>query len=231
MTGAAKKAIKALAAALAVIVVAVALLCVSALFDTKILQDVAALKPQFAALSPLAVKVDGVLQYTQPDAATCGVTTVSVMAAFAQGRDVPPQTLIEENKLTGGMSSRQLVSLLTQEMPGYAVTYRQKLSDLELIQAIHQQLNAGLPVPVLFGAPNPYNKPNYDFHASVVTGLDLTAEQVRITNVYGYEETISLTEFLNRMSYSGAKRYPFVQRIVLKLGLQPRNAMIAITPK
>lgn len=90
------------------------------------------------------------------------------------------------------MSVPRFVELLTAELPDYQVTYQHDQSDAELIKAIHGQLKQGLPVPIFLGAENAFNKPHYDFHASVVTGLDLANGKVDIANVYGYEEHISL---------------------------------------
>lgn len=83
------------------------------------------------------------------------------------------------------MTNEKFISLLTEELPGYKVTYQYGQSDVELIKAIHMQLKNGIPVPVFFGAENPYNKPYKDFHASVVTGMDLEKKTIGILNVYG----------------------------------------------
>jgi hypothetical protein len=59
--------------------------------------------------------------------------------------------------------------------------------------------------------------------------MDIEKQEVHIQNVYGFEEQISLAEFLNRMSYRDTKNYPLVQRAVLKLGLMKKNAVILIS--
>ena len=69
------------------------------------------------------------------------------------------------------MNYTKFVNVLAQELTDYNITYQHDMSDFELIKAIHQQLKNGIPVPVFFGTANPYNKPNYDFHASVVSGV------------------------------------------------------------
>jgi hypothetical protein len=216
------------------LIVIAALVLVSAAFVLYVNVDfgekstLSAVQPQLDALSPQSVKVENVHQYTQPDAFTCGITTIAITSSFLNNADIPPQSLITKYSLGSGMKTEAFVDLLSKELPGYAVKYARVANDFELIKDIHTELAAGIPVPVFFGAENPYNKPWYDFHASVVVGLDLQKQQVDIVNAYGYMENITLTDFLDRMAYRNGSKYPFVQRAVAKLGLMDKNAMVQI---
>ena len=96
-----------------------------------------------------------------------------------------------------------------------------------MIKDIHASLNSQNPVVIFFGAPNPDNKPYYDFHGSVIYGINLDSETITIANVYGYNEEISLVDFLNRMSYAEISKYPFFQKISIKF-FQPKNAYYLI---
>ena len=183
---------------------------------------------QLQALNPRVVSVEGVPIYEQPDAYTCGITTVSAVASYLRQEDVPPASLIEKYGIKGGMNEYKFYEILAKELRGFQVRFMNDLSDTELINAVHESLKNGFPVPVFLGSANPYNKPFNDFHASVVTGMNLNTLQVQIANVYGYEEQISLNEFLNRMAYRGPN-YPLVQKVVLRLGLMPENLIFQIT--
>lgn len=222
---------KKIAVALSVLMLLLAGFFVWVNIDTGVLQDASHIRAEVASLSPQAVKVDGVKLQKQPDGFTCAATTVSVVVAFCTGKDMTTAILQEKYGPRAGNKTEEFVDMLTRELPDYAAAYRSGLSDGDLVKAIHQQLTSGTPVPVFFGAENPYNKPLYDFHASVVTGIDLAEQRVDIANVYGYEEHISLAEFLNRMSYRGARNYPMVQRVVAKLGLQKKNAIVELIRK
>lgn len=181
-----------------------------------------------AALSPQTVSVDGVELQTQPDGFSCGVTTISVVDAFIQQKDITPQALITKYSLPGGMTPDQFTDIFSKELTNYAFSYKTNLSDVDLLLGIHSQLKKGIPVPIVFGAANPFNKPYYDFHASVVTGLNLDTNEVTILNVYGFEEKLSLQDFLNRMAFRPTKDYPFIQKFVIKLGLNGTNSYIEI---
>lgn len=197
-------------------------------FTERPVKSTEQLNGQLKALNPRVVSVEGVPLYEQPDAFTCGITTVSAVASYLKQEDVPPASLIEKYGIKGGMNEYKFYEILQRELPGFQVKFMNDLSDTELVDAIHESLKNGFPVPVFLGSANPYNKPYNDFHASVVTGMDLDTLQVQIANAYGYEEQIPFSEFLNRMAYRGPN-YPLVQKVVLRLGLMPENLMFQIT--
>jgi hypothetical protein len=186
------------------------------------------LENALSQISPQKVSVSGVALYTQPDGFTCGVTSISIVASFLQQKDIPPEALIEKYDLEAGMQADLFTEILKSELPAYNIEYKQNLSNTDLILSIHDQLLNSIPVPIFFGAANPYNEPYNDFHASVVTGLDLVTRQVTILNAYGYIEEISLDEFLNRMSYRPTRDYPLIQKAVLRLGLMDKNCIVQI---
>lgn len=192
------------------------------------METLATVLPDLDGLSPRSVRIEGVKLIAQPDAFTCGITAIATTVSYLTGVDVTPQSLIDKYSLGGGMKSEQFRDLLSKELPNLSVLYAGGMDDSTLLSTIHGQLTQGFPVPVFFGAENPYNKPWYDFHASVVTGMDLDQQKVFIANAYGYAEEISLLEFLNRMSYRGGSKYPFVQRAVTRLGLMDKNAVVLI---
>lgn len=226
-----KKLLRILLFILATLTFFVCLFLVYVNINTEKLTEASLVETQTKTFDPKMVKVGGIKLYTQPDAYTCGVTTVCTVVSFLSHNDLQPEYFIEKYSLAGGMTTSVFSDILVKELPGYEVTYQHGQSDLELIQTIYRQLKNGVPVPVFFGAANPYNKPYNDFHASVVAGIDLENQMVDILNVYGYEEQVSVVEFLNRMSYRGTKDYPIVQRAVLKLGLMDKNSVFVLAKK
>jgi len=162
--------------------------------------DLSAVAEGIEALFPRSIQLEGVPVIAQPTASTCAITTVAITASFLRGEPIEPSTLITEYEIRDdrGLDSQQFLSYLELELPGYSVAYVEDAGSGEYLALIHHQLDAGIPVPILFGAANPYNEPYFDFHASVVDGLDLDRELVSISNAYGFHEEIGLVEFLNR---------------------------------
>lgn len=195
--------------------------------------DLAHLSGDISMFEPQVVIMDRVKVFTQPNDSTCGIATVSTVISYLREEELPPEKLLEKYDLSEkeGMNYDQFLKYLSLELPEYEIEYINGLDDFELIGVIHKQLVKNIPVPVFFGSPNPYNEPFYDFHASVVTGIDLGKQQVNIANVYGYEEQISLVKFLNRMSYRETEEYPFIQRILIKMGFIDKNSVFLITKK
>ncbi len=201
------------------------------LWDTPQWRELPQFKGSLRGLTPRRVLLRDLHLYTQPDPYRCIVASLAVTAAYLQKRDIPPLFLIQKYGLRGGLHLRQILDVWRRELPQYRVTYRHGSGGAALIAQIHRQLADGIPVPVFLGSRDPYRAPHFDFHASVVKGLDLTARKILIANVYGYEEEISLTEFLNRMAYRGTGKYPFLHRLVLKLGLMDQNAWLCLERK
>lgn len=197
------------------------------------LTDLAHLSGNISKLEPRAVSIEGVKIYTQPNDSTCGIATISTVVSYLKGEEVPPEELLLKHSLPekGGMDYNGFLKYLTLELPEFEIEYAGGLDDSELIEAIHKQLAGKIPVPVFLGSPSPYNEPFYDFHASVVTGIDLERNRVYIANVYGYEEKISILEFLNRMSYREIDKYPFMQKLIIKMELIDNNSIFLIKIK
>jgi hypothetical protein len=194
------------------------------------LTDLTHLSDNICNLEPRKVSIEGVKIYTQPGDSTCGIATISTVVSYLKGEEVSPEELLIKHSLQekGGMGYDGFLKYLSSELPEFEIEYAGGLDDSELIEAIHNQLAGNIPVPVFLGSPNLYNEPFYDFHASVITGIDLERNRVNIANVYGYEEEISLLEFLNRMSYREIDKYPFMQKLIIKMELIDNNSIFFI---
>lgn len=197
------------------------------------LTDLTHLSGNISKLEPRAVSVEGVKIYNQPSDSTCGIAAISTVVTHLKGEEVFPEELIVKYSIPekGGMDYEGFLKYLSLELPEYEIEYAGGLDDSELIEAIHKQLTGNIPVPVFLGSPNPYNEPFYDFHASVITGIDLERNRVYIANAYGFEEEISILEFLNRMSYREIDRYPFMQKLIIKMELIDNNSIFLIKTK
>jgi hypothetical protein len=181
------------------------------------------------SLQPKVIKLENIAIKAQPDSTSCGITTVTVASNYFNNANYEVTDLIEKYLSSKGSSSGgDMKEWLQQEMPGRTITYKAGVKNGEMLGDIHASLNNDNPVVIIFGALNPYNEPYYDFHASVVYGIDLDSETKTIANSYGYSEEISLVDFLNKMSYTETGKYPFFQKISIKF-FQPKNAYYLIT--
>jgi len=181
------------------------------------------------SLQPRVIKLENITIKAQPDSTSCAITTVTVASNYFNNANYEVSDLIEKYLSSKGSSSGgDMEEWLQQEMPERTILFKSGVTTGEMIGDIHASLNNDNPVVIIFGAPNPYNEPYYDFHASVVYGINLDSETITIANSYGYSEEITLVDFLNKMSYTETNKYPFFQKISVKF-FQPKNAYYLIT--
>jgi len=176
----------------------------------EISEIISNLQPKFIVLDNITVK-------TQPNSSTCGITSITIITNYYNKTNFGVNDLIKKYNVntSKGSTFDDMKRWLQGEMPEKNIVLKANETNVEMIRNIHSSLNNNNPVLISFGAPNPYNKPFYDFHASVVYGINLNNETILIANAYGYLEEISLTEFLNRMSVTEIDKYPLIHQFIL----------------
>jgi len=179
-------------------------------------------------LQPRVIELDNMPIKTQPNAYTCGITTVTVMSNYFNNTDYEVNDLIKKYKAGKGCSYNDMRKWLQGELPGRIIVQESNGSNEEMIENIHASLQNNNPVVIFFGSPNPYNEPFYDFHGSVVYGMNLEDETIIIANSYGYREETSLVDFLNRMSYTEIDKYPSAQQNQIRKNRQGKNTYFLI---
>jgi len=179
-------------------------------------------------LQPRVIEISNISIKKQPNAYTCGITTVTVVSNYFNHTGFEVNDLIRKYNASNGSTVNDIKKWLAGELPGRVIVHESNRSNEEMIRNIHASLNANNPVVIFFGSPNPYNKPYYDFHGSVVYGIDLDSQTVTIANSYGYEEKTSLVDFINRMSYSEINKYPPVQQFQIRRNRMDRNTYFLI---
>jgi hypothetical protein len=193
-------------------------------YDVEIYTSTDGISNAIASLQPKAIELNNISVKTQPTPTTCGITTVTIISNYFNNTDYEANDLIEKYSITaGGASDSDLMEWLREELPERTIAYKSNGTDEEMIRDIHASLNDNSPVMISFAAPNPYNEPYYDFHGSVVFGIDLDNETIMIANSYGYIEAISLVDFLNRMSFTEIDKFPLGHRFMMKIKGVDRN--------
>jgi hypothetical protein len=183
--------------------------------DSDIYTNTSDVSGTIGSLQPRVILLNNVSIRKQPDSSTCGITSVTIMSNYFNKTDYEVSDLIKKHNANGGASFDDIKKWLQLELPDKNIVFKSKTTNEEMIRNIHTSLHKNNPVLISFGAPNPFNKPFYDFHASVVYGINLDIEIITIANAYGYVEEISLVDFLNRMSFAEADKYPLIQQSVL----------------
>jgi len=184
-------------------------------------------------LSPQAIYLENVRIVKQPSQNSCGLSTFTNACNYLKDEDKPVEYYMEKYSwgLEVGVDPETLVHFLEKELPDYTVTFYSKISNFRVLSLIHASLKQGIPVIVLFGSPNIYDPPNYDFHFSTIYGLDVSNEEITISNAYGFIETISLMDFQKRMLFHDASRYPATHLEYIRDRVVVPNELIVLTSK
>jgi len=190
--------------------------------------DTDELSETIQTLHPRVIELGNISIKTQPNAYTCGITTVTVVSNYFNGTDLEVDDLIRKYNASNGSSVNDMKKWLAGELPERTVIHESNGTNEEMIVNIHVSLSNNNPVVIFFGSPNPYDKPNYDFHGSVVYGINLDNQTITIANSYGYREETTLVDFLNRMSYAEIDKYPLVQQFQIRRNRQDRNTYFLI---
>ena len=183
------------------------------------------LSSAIGSLHPRRIELNGISIKEQPDSTTCGITTVTVISNYFNCTAYEVNDLLNKYNSKGTTDTAELLQL---ELSEREVNFISNVTNDKMIRDIHASLNRGNPVVVYFGAPNPYNKPFYDSHASVIYGINLDSKTITIANSYGFSEEISLVDFLNRMSYAERNKYTFAQRFLWKFFTVNKNMYIIV---
>jgi hypothetical protein len=161
------------------------------------------------SLQPKIIKLNNIINKTQPNSKTCGITSVTIISNYFNNTNYEVNDLIKKYNvnISKGSYNNDIKQWLQGEIPDRNIEIKLNGTNEEMIKNIHTSLDNNNPVLIIFGAPNPYNKPFYDYHASVIFGIDLDNAIITIANAYGYIEELSLVEFLNRMSLTEIDKY------------------------
>lgn len=184
-----------------------------------------------SGLSPSNVEISNVQILTQPNSNTCGITAVTVMSNFFNNSNYTIEEVMQRNNVSLNQSTSQsdILTWLKKEIPEKTIKYHKNEDVNLMITEIHASLSDNNPIIIFFGSPNPYNSPMYDFHASTIYGINSIDETILISNSYGYEETISIVDFLNRMSFAELDKYPSTQKNIIKWGLIDKNMLFIVS--
>ena len=99
------------------------------------------------------------------------------------------------------------------------------LKNTELIDKVYTSLSNGIPVPVEWAAKL---EGEWTLHYSLVTAMDIPNDKVTILNPYGYEENISLDEFVDRTSFYSYSNMPIYLRLGFAFGIFEKNTIYII---
>ncbi len=216
-----KKAIRVILIAAALIIAVTAGLLIKQKIRTgRILADYSAIFENEKYSKP--VYVEGVEVITQD--VSCGYACIEMFSAW-NGGDLKEEDLYAEYGKVVTSTGEKFCEEMNKRFPEYTTTIHKYLTNTELIDAAYDNLAAGKPLPFEWAAK--YGDA-WTLHYSLLVGMDIPNNRITVANPYGYEEEISVDEFLKRTSFEAYENMPLYFKLAFAVGMFEKNTIFTV---
>ena len=106
--------------------------------------------------------------------------------------------------------------------PEYDTVMHKYMTNSELVTAVYDSLEQGIPVPCEWAA---LYEDTWTLHYSLIIGMDIPNDIVTVANPYGYTEQISLSEFLSRTRFDAYENMPLFLKLGFAFGIFEENTV------
>lgn len=153
---------------------------------------------------------------------SCGYACIEMLSTY-YGNKVSEDDLDAKNK--GGVStssSSGFLKEINRSIEKVEFVKRAYLKNDKLLKEIHDSLSNEHPVAIEWAAKY---EDEWTLHFSIVTSLDIVNDEVIIYNPYGYIETISVSEFIGRISFKFYQNLPLFLNFGFAFGAFEKNTI------
>lgn len=169
------------------------------------------------------VFVDGIEVINQD--VSCGYAVIEMFSAWNGGK-VTEEDLYEKYGAVVTSTGKAFCDEFNYQFPEFQTTMYKYLTNSELIDKVYDCLADGVPVPFEWAAKH---GDEWTLHYSLIVGMDIRNDSVIIANPYGYIETISLNEFVNRTSFNSFENMPLFYNFGFAFGIFEKNTVFIPT--
>ena len=114
---------------------------------------------------------------------------------------------------------------MNKQFPEYTTTMNKYLKNAELIDAVYEDLSAGIPVPIEWAA---LYGDDWTLHYSLIIGADIPGDRITVANPYGYMEELTIAELLNRTSFEAYEKMPLFLKLGFAFGIFEKNTVFTV---
>lgn len=172
-----------------------------------------------------AVYIDGVEVITQE--VSCGYAVIEMFFAW-NGGDITENSLYNQYGNVITSTGKSFCNEFNKQFPEYDTKMYKWLKNTELIYKVYDCLQNGVLVPFEWAAKN---NDEWTLHYSLIIGLDVTNDKVTVANPYGYIETLSIKELLDRTSFKAFHNMPFFYQLAFAFGIFEKNTIFIPTKR
>ena len=156
---------------------------------------------------------------------SCGYAVIEMFAKWTGNNDITEKSLYDKYGKVVTSTGKKFEEEMNKQFPEYKTTMYKYLKNTELIDKVYTSLSNGIPVPVEWAAKL---EGEWTLHYSLVTAMDIPNDKVTLLNPYGYEENISLDEFVDRTSFYSYSNMPIYLRLGFAFGIFEKNTIYII---
>ena len=165
------------------------------------------------------VEITGIELVTQH--VSCGYATIEMMSSY-YGNKVAEDELDARNRSVSTSSSNGFLKEISKCIPNKSFVMRPYLKHDALLKEIHDSIKSNNPVAIEWAAK--YEE-EWTLHFSVISGLDLSNDNITIYNPYGYIENITISDFISRSSFEAYSNIPLFLNFGFAYGAFHKNTI------
>lgn len=168
------------------------------------------------------VMIDGVNVIKQD--VSCGYAVLEMFSSWS-GHSITEKTLYDQYGKVVTSTGKAFCREMNKQFPEYTTTICKYLKNTELIDAVYENLSAGIPVPFEWAA---LYGDDWTLHYSLIIGADIPADKITVANPYGYYEELTVAELLNRTSFEAYEKMPLFLRLGFAFGIFEKNSIFRV---
>ena len=173
-----------------------------------------------------AVSVTGAT-YIKQDV-SCGYAVIEMFAKWAGNNELTEKTLYDKYGKVVTSTGKSFEEEMNKQFTDYKTTQYKYLKSSELIDKVYDSLSKGIPVPFEWAAKL---DSEWTLHYSLITAMDILNDKVTIMNPYGYEENITIKEFIDRTSFEAFDHMPLLYKFAFAFGIFEKNTIYIVERK
>ena len=166
------------------------------------------------------VYADGVEVITQD--VSCGYAVLEMFAGWNGTPGVTEESLYDEYGKVVTSTGKSFEEQMNLRFPEYDTVMHKYMTNSELITAVYDSLEQGIPVPCEWAA---LYEDTWTLHYSLIIGMDIPNDVITVANPYGYTEQISLSEFLSRTRFDAYENMPLFLKLGFAFGIFEENTV------
>ena len=168
------------------------------------------------------IMIDGVNVIKQD--VSCGYAVLEMFSSWS-GHSITEKTLYDQYGKVVTSTGKAFCREMNKQFPEYTTTICKYLKNTELIDAVYENLSAGIPVPFEWAA---LYGDDWTLHYSLIIGADIPADKITVANPYGYYEELTVAELLNRTSFEAYEKMPLFLRLGFAFGIFEKNTIFRV---